>query len=159
VVEPGDRWPEDRPGEETDRCALAKAHGTAVTAVEPDIDRIEMGFDDYSRKPIDAEELRVLDETLVLRQEDDEMIREYVARVSKGTAVQRRKTGLELETNEAHVDSSERLEQIEAQAHTALDTAIEAGKFDALVRALESGELDVDAGSFAPDPGVSETDD
>lgn len=159
MVESGGRWPNDRSGGATDRCALAKAHGTAVTAIEPDFDSIEMSFDDYIRKPVHAEERRDLAETLVLRQEYDEMIRESVALVSKATAVQRRKTGQELETNEADVDSSERLEQITAQAHTALDTAIDAGKFDALVRELESGELNVDAGVIAPGPGVSETDD
>ena len=102
-----------------------------VTALEPDFDVLEMGFDGYLVKPVSQGELRELVETLLLRSEYDAVMREYYALVAKVTALEQRKSAAELEASDAFAESSSRLELIKEQAHSALDAAIEAGKFDA----------------------------
>ena len=115
-----------------------------VTAVDPDFDIIEMGFDDYILKPVSTDELRDVVETLILRQEYDAVIREYFALVSKVTALEQRKLGEELEQSEAYAESQEQLEAIKEQAKAALDTAIESGKFDDMFLDLQSGQLETE---------------
>lgn len=101
-----------------------------VTALEPDFDVLEMGFDGYLVKPVAKAELRELVETLLLRSEYDAVMREYFGLVAKVTALERRKSAKELEASDAYSASSSRLELIKQQAQSALDTAIETGKFD-----------------------------
>jgi DNA-binding response OmpR family regulator len=68
-----------------------------VTGVEPDVDVIEMGFDDYLRKPVSPDELRTLVGSLLHRAEYDSQLQQYFSLVSKravleeegGTAVRR----------------------------------------------------------------------
>ncbi len=103
-----------------------------VTAVEPDIDIVDMGFDDYVVKPVDGNQLRDLVETLHLRREYDDVIREYFALVSKVTALERGRAADELDANEAYATSADRLEEIKDQAIAALEAAIDVGKFDEL---------------------------
>lgn len=54
-----------------------------VTGVEPDVDVIEMGFDDYIRKPVSPDELRSLVESLLHRAEYDTRLQQYFSLVSK----------------------------------------------------------------------------
>lgn len=110
-----------------------------VTAVEPDFDILGMGFDDYVVKPIRMEEINDLVDTLLLRQEYDEVIREYFSLVSKVTALDRRKREGELIVNDEYLEQSQRLEEIKKHAHAALNTAIDSGKFDEMFKDLTSG--------------------
>ena len=115
-----------------------------VTAVEPDFDIIDMGFDDYILKPVGTAELRDVVETLVLRREYDAVIREYFALVSKVAALEQRKLAEELEDNEAYLEASAQLDAIKAQARSALDAAIDSGEFDDMFLDLRSGRLEAD---------------
>jgi DNA-binding response OmpR family regulator len=56
---------------ETD-CAVAM-----VTAVDPDLDIVEMGFDDYINKPVSKDELRSLVASMVRRVECDDALRRH----------------------------------------------------------------------------------
>lgn len=128
-----------------------------VTAVEPDFDIVDMGFDDYLLKPVSAAELHAVVDTLILRQEYDAVIREYFALVTKVTALEQRKLADELEESEAYAETSTRIETIKAQARAALDTAIESGKFDDMFLDLQSGQLDTDVSTdFAESFAVSD---
>lgn len=59
-------------------CAVAM-----VTAVEPDVDIAEMGFDDYVEKPVFDEELNDVVERVLRRRSYDRRVQEYFAVVSK----------------------------------------------------------------------------
>ena len=54
-----------------------------ITAVEPDIDVIGMGFDDYLVKPVSRDQLIDVVERLVARTNYDESVQEYFALASK----------------------------------------------------------------------------
>ncbi|MFB6352865.1 MAG: response regulator transcription factor [Halobacteriales archaeon] len=68
-----------------------------VTAVEPDLDILEMGFDDYLVKPVTGETLRETVATLVAREEYDAGLREYFADVSKWAVLRAKHTPEELD--------------------------------------------------------------
>ncbi len=67
-----------------------------VTAVEPDFDILEMGFDDYLVKPIRREELLDAVDRLRSRATYDEKLQEYFALVSKRSALESQKSEREL---------------------------------------------------------------
>lgn len=130
-----------------------------VTAVEPDFDVLDMGFDTYVVKPVFEDELQSIVGTLLLRREFDEVIREYVALVSKVTALHRGKSEAELDGHAGYEDSVARIEEIKAEAKKALDVVIETGKFDEVVRELEGGDLDLEpesSGRERPEPSERE---
>lgn len=54
-----------------------------ITAVEPDVDVIGLGFDDYLVKPVSREELHGVVERLLTRTAYDESVQEYFALASK----------------------------------------------------------------------------
>jgi DNA-binding response OmpR family regulator len=58
-----------------------------VTAVEPDFDIVEMGFDAYLTKPVSREEMQDLVETLLARKTHDDAIQEYFRLVTKRAAL------------------------------------------------------------------------
>jgi DNA-binding response OmpR family regulator len=59
-----------------------------LTAVEPDVDIVEMPFDDYVTKPVDNDELLALVETLHHRTEHDERVQQFFRLVAKKTALE-----------------------------------------------------------------------
>lgn len=105
-----------------------------VTGVVPDFDVLEMGFDDYIVKPVEPDELCELVDSLVLRKEYDDVMREYFALISKVIALRESKSSELLESNEKYAQSQLRLDEIKRQARVALDSAIEAGEFDELLK-------------------------
>ena len=121
-----------------------------VTAVEPDFDVLEMGFDAYVVKPVYEEELCDLVETMLLRREFDDVIREYFSLVAKVTRLSQRKESSTLEAHDGYERSTERLETIKAEARRALDVAIESGKVDEIFGDLELEEV------AAPDDALPE---
>lgn len=97
-----------------------------VTAVEPDFDILEMGFDDYLVKPVSAEELIDTVEKMLRRESYNAKIQDYFSLVSKKTALETEKTRTELEANEEYNeleaeltalqdDLSETLEELEEE--------------------------------------------
>lgn len=80
-----------------------------VTAVEPDIDIIEMGFDDYLVKPASSDELRAMVEQLLLRSEYDGMLQEFYALASKKAILDKQKPDYELRASEEYVRLEDRL--------------------------------------------------
>ncbi|EMA65475.1 response regulator [Halorubrum kocurii] len=59
-----------------------------LTAVEPDVDIVEMPFDDYKTKPVTREDLLGLVEVLLHRAEFDEHSQEFFALASKKAALE-----------------------------------------------------------------------
>lgn len=80
-----------------------------VTAVDPDFDIIEMGFDDYLVKPVANDELTATVERVYRRQEYDETMREYYSLASKRAVLETEKPRSELERNEEFRELEQRL--------------------------------------------------
>jgi len=59
-----------------------------LTAVEPDVDIVEMPFDDYKTKPVTKEDLLTLVEVLLYRAAFDERSQEFFALASKKAALE-----------------------------------------------------------------------
>ena len=80
-----------------------------VTAVEPDFDIVEMGFDDYLVKPVSQDDLVETVEHLLIRSEYDERIQEFFALASKKALLDREKTDAELRASEEYARLVDRL--------------------------------------------------
>jgi len=81
-----------------------------VTAVDPDFDVIEMGFDEYLTKPPDRDELLDTVERLVDRASLDDELQEYYALVARRSALEAAKTDEELADSEEYADLVDRIE-------------------------------------------------
>jgi DNA-binding response OmpR family regulator len=85
-----------------------------VTAVEPDFDIIEMGFDDYLVKPILRDELLEAVQNLLSRGDYDSQLRDLYALVSKRAALVTQKSEEELAGSEEYQELEERIEALQA---------------------------------------------
>jgi two-component system response regulator AdeR len=85
-----------------------------VTAVDPDFDILDMGFDTYVVKPTTEEELRETVETLLERAEYDERLQEYFSLSARRAALDANKGQAELESSEEYADLQNRLAELQA---------------------------------------------
>lgn len=85
-----------------------------VSAVTPDFDVIEMGFDDYLTKPVDREEVVEAIEQMLRRSEYDDSLQEFYQLAATRAALQESKSRSELRNNteycelEAELDEKQR---------------------------------------------------
>lgn len=107
-----------------------------VTAVEPDFDILEMGFDTYLQKPVAGDEVRSVVRSLVRRATYDDRVREYYSVVSKVAALEVEKSPDELETSDEYQRLLDRLETARAEAGAILDETIEHGEVTHLLATL-----------------------
>ena len=84
-----------------------------VTAVDPDFDIIEMGFDDYLVKPVSKDELVDIVDDVADRSEYESDIQEYYALVSKKALLESEKADRELADNEEYQELRERVTELE----------------------------------------------
>jgi DNA-binding response OmpR family regulator len=91
-----------------DDCRVAM-----VTAVKPDYDIIEMGFDLYVMKPVDRERLQTALETLLAREQYDDLLREAAALASKRAVLEAQHAPEQLEAKAAYTPLVNRLEAID----------------------------------------------
>ncbi|MFC6768819.1 HalX domain-containing protein [Natrinema soli] len=84
-----------------------------VTAVDPDFDIIEMGFDDYLVKPASKDELVDMVDDVADRSDYESDIQEYYALVSKKALLESEKADRELADNEEYQDLSDRVAELE----------------------------------------------
>ena len=85
-----------------------------VTAVEPDFDIIEMGFDLYLTKPVSRSKLLTAIDTLLTRSEYDDLIQEAAALASKRAVLNSQKPAAQREGNESYADLLNRLDSLDA---------------------------------------------
>jgi DNA-binding response OmpR family regulator len=85
-----------------------------VTAVEPDFDILEMGFDLYLTKPVSRTNLLAALDTLLTRDEYDERLREAAALASKRAVLEAQKPTTQLDSNETYAELVDRLTQLDA---------------------------------------------
>ncbi|RKD97811.1 HalX domain-containing protein [Halopiger aswanensis] len=84
-----------------------------VTAVDPDFDIIEMGFDDYLVKPVSKDELLEMVDDVSGRSDYESAIQEYYALVSKKALLESEKAERELEQNAEYQDLCDRVSELE----------------------------------------------
>jgi DNA-binding response OmpR family regulator len=87
-----------------------------MTAVDPDLNILEMGFDDYLTKPVDAETLvEALDRQLDTRKEDDPRLTEFFSTVSKLDVLESELPRGELADSEEYVALKERADELASE--------------------------------------------
>ncbi|WP_227357041.1 HalX domain-containing protein [Haladaptatus salinisoli] len=83
-----------------------------VTAVKPDFDIIDMGFDDYLVKPVSKDDLYTTVEGMLTRVEYDDRMQEYFSLVSKKAVLEAEKDEEELAENDGYRELTVRVETL-----------------------------------------------
>jgi response regulator RpfG family c-di-GMP phosphodiesterase len=105
-----------------------------VTAVDPDFDIVEMPFDHYVSKPVDAEELRSVVDRLLGVDEFDRRLNELYAVTQKVATLEAEKSEGQLRDSDRYadlLDEQERLQGAVDEAMASLDVAGMEQLFDA----------------------------
>ena len=102
------------------RAAEYDCRVVMVTAVDPDFDIIEMGFDDYLVKPVSKDELLDMVEEVAERSSYETEIQEYYALVSKKALLESEKAERELANNAEYQELCERVTELEARVDEAV---------------------------------------
>ncbi|KAA9399538.1 response regulator [Haloarcula sp. CBA1130] len=111
-----------------------------VTAVDPDFDILEMGFDAYITKPPSRETLQETVAELLERDAYAETVREYRSLVAKRSALQAEKQGEELEASEAYQTLKRRIEELKADLEHEQAELLDDATFVGQLRDLAGGE-------------------
>jgi len=115
----------------TTNCRVAMA-----TAVEPDFDIIEMGFDEYLTKPIECETLLETVTELVERENVAELSRRLYALTRKRSLLQSSKSESELAESDGYDSLTRQIRTVRANLDDSLDE-IDDADMVAMVRELE----------------------
>jgi two-component system, OmpR family, response regulator AdeR len=110
-----------------------------VTAIDPDFDIIEMGFDDYLVKPVSGDELGETVARVHRRTEYDEIMREYYSLASKRAVLRTEKSHSELESNEEFRRLESRLTKLRKSVDETIDDLRGHEDFAAAFRELGNG--------------------
>ncbi|WP_121823449.1 HalX domain-containing protein [Halostella salina] len=128
-----DRRMPDLPGD----AVLEEVRGRGIdcrvvmlTAVDPDVDIIDMEFDAYVTKPVDREEIISTVETMVARGNYGELLQEYFAVASKRATLETEFTNAELSDNDDYAELVERGEELRTQLDGLLSELTEYGDFE-----------------------------
>ena len=92
-----------------------------VTAVEPDFDILEMGFDDYLVKPVTSDTLRETVEGLLRRGEYDSEVQELFSLTSKKAMLETEKSATDLADNAEYQRLTDRIEELRERADESRD--------------------------------------
>ena len=92
-----------------------------VTAVEPDFDILEMGFDDYLVKPVTSETLRETVQGLLRRGEYDSEVQELFSLTSKKAMLESEKSASDLADNDEYQRLTDRIEELRERADESRD--------------------------------------
>jgi DNA-binding response OmpR family regulator len=113
-----------------------------VTAVEPDFDILEMGFDAYLSKPIRSDQLHETVENLLERSEYDSLLQEYYALVEKQATLEASKSNAELVENEQDQRLTGEVDDLREELSGALGGIQDDDDFIATLRQLSDDEED-----------------
>lgn len=107
-----------------------------VTAVEPDFDILEMGFDAYLSKPVQSDQLRMTVRNLLERSEYDTLLQEYYSLVEKQATLEATKTGTELANSADYEQLKDRIESLRGELSETLGGIEDDEDFIATIRGL-----------------------
>lgn len=108
-----------------------------VTAVNPDLDILELGFEDYLVKPVTKKELLELTDTLVRRINYERHIQDWLGLLSKKATLERSLTQAELDNSTAYASLLAQIEQLNERADAELKE-LRNDEVDALFRRMDS---------------------
>jgi two-component system response regulator AdeR len=91
-----------------------------VTAIEPDFDVVEMGFEQYLVKPVSREDLLDTLEQMQTLDQYDEVVQRYYQLVAKTTTLEESKPESELAESAEYQELVEELEAVREEADTLL---------------------------------------
>jgi len=131
-----DRLMSGMSGEETLEEIRAEGYDCAVamvTAIEPDFDIVEMGFDDYMTKPSSPKELRGTVKALLERRNQSEKRREYASLCTKKATLETQKDDDELESSDEYDELLSRIDSLEDE----IDDEIDSEDFVATLRDID----------------------
>lgn len=109
-----------------------------VTAVDPDFDIVDMGFDDYVTKPTTREKLRTTVEELLTLDQHAADVREYHSLLVKAAALHEGKSTYELDENAAYAELKSRISDLEATLESETDRLTDDSRFIATLRAIDT---------------------
>ena len=107
-----------------------------VTAVDPNFDIVEMGFDDYVQKPVDKARLMEVVDGLLDRSEYDKTVESYFTAIRKRALLQDRKDASTLAESEEYQELEETIGTLQAQVDD-VTRRFEDDDFDALFKELD----------------------
>lgn len=119
-----------------------------VTAVDPDFDVVDMGFDDYVVKPVDRADLLQVVERLLSVAEYDTELQEYFALVSKRAVLEAEKSEGERANNEKFSRLQSRIRTVRGQLDELLFD-LDPADYEILFRDLARSSASSDPGSEA----------
>jgi DNA-binding response OmpR family regulator len=111
-----------------------------VTAVEPDFDILEMGFDAYLSKPIRSEQLHETVDNLLDRSEYDSLLQEYYALVEKQATLEATKSSAELAESDQYDELTQRVTEMRDDLSETLGGIEDDSDFIATLRGLSDDE-------------------
>ena len=111
-----------------------------VTAVEPDFDILEMGFDAYLSKPVKSDQIRDTVENLLERSEYDSLLQEYYSLVEKQATLEATKTSVELGDSDEYDDLTARIDDLRDELSEMLGGIEDDDDFIVTVRELTDAE-------------------
>ncbi|MFC6905566.1 winged helix-turn-helix transcriptional regulator [Halalkalicoccus tibetensis] len=94
-----------------------------LSAVEPDFDIVDMGFDAYVAKPASREDVRETVTDVLAREVHDEPLRRYLALAAKESILRSEKSATELEASEDYDRLESRLRELESRLDDPTDAA------------------------------------
>src|SRR6056297_1488433 len=125
-----------------------------LTAVDPDFDIIDMGFDEYLVKPIEREELNEVVTEMLERATYDDDFRRFLALVSKKATLEEEKSSAELEASDEYNRIRDRIN--ERREQVGIDLADLEENFSDVSGSVRVSE-DVGGDQEVPDiPGADE---
>ena len=111
-----------------------------LTAVEPDFDILEMGFDAYLCKPIKSDHLHGTIQNLLERSDYDDLLQEYYSLVEKQATLEGAKSSAELEESEDYRAITERIDDLQTDLSDTLGGIDSDEDFIATLRGLDDFE-------------------
>ncbi|MEF8852946.1 MAG: HalX domain-containing protein [Haloarculaceae archaeon] len=111
-----------------------------VTAVEPDFEILEMGFDAYLCKPIKSDQLHETVENLLQRSSYDDLLQEYYSLVEKQATLEGAKSSAELAESEEYRAIQERIDELQGELSETLGGIDSDEDFIATLRGLDDFE-------------------
>ena len=137
-----DRRMPERTGEdvlEAIRDGGYDARVVMATAVDPDFDIIEMGFDDYLVKPISQTELLTAVDHVTQRATYESDMQTYYTLVSKKALLESKKSAPELHDNEEYQTLCTRVEELEEQTDATVSGLRDHDDFVGVFQDITSG--------------------
>jgi DNA-binding response OmpR family regulator len=111
-----------------------------VTAVEPDFDILEMGFDAYLCKPIKSDQLHETVTNLLDRSNYDDLLQEYYSLVEKQATLEATKSSAALAENDEYAQLQSRVDELREDLSDTLGGIESDQDFIATLRGLSDVE-------------------